>query len=426
MSGKALLAGLFLIVGALPAASNGGVSGTSPVPTDSRSSALGLNMRFRGLGGLTSVTADEVLFVRIEEGGDVGDVSQAARLIPSNHAHKADVYLLNVQPGTYVAVAAVKRLETVRFVDGESQFVRTETEIVTNYYYFARELIEQTMTTVEPASFAFMGKFIANIHVFKPFDEFDEIQRHIHQQIYPDAGSGNRIAVTIHESDHSWDAELEFRDKAKANFEKSEWASTTPWAEIVDWRSPWGDADERRGFLATWIERSEWEKQEAIRITKSSAVAELEAKRVSQVLVVTAVQDTVWGRVDGLHRDTFSLLTDQGSRSIAFNKMDELWAKKRWTGKGAMRGGLNWGQTGMVVGGVAGLGLGIWATIESSDPSSAIAILAGPLLGAAFGFSIGFATGFPVGYFRESWVPLYPEKDWDERNWITDETLHKR
>ena len=107
-----------------------------PLP-DPACGSIGLTVRAaRRVGRRT--WAEEVFFVRIEEGQEG---FAATELIPSSHSSNQQVYLLNVEPGRYVAVAAVFSLS-----EGATA-------------YFSTALIDATEVDVTPSEMAFMGEF---------------------------------------------------------------------------------------------------------------------------------------------------------------------------------------------------------------------------------------------------------------------------
>ena len=109
-------------------------------------------------------------------------------------------------------------------------------------YYFSRELIEETKTTIGPRSFSFMGEFVADSRM--KFRDADEYQRHFMQVI--EGGRANKsrpnnfldffrpgphewsYRLDAHKTDHSKSAEVQFCTNAKRHLAQS------PWAAMID------------------------------------------------------------------------------------------------------------------------------------------------------------------------------------------------
>jgi hypothetical protein len=82
---------------------------------------------------------------------DEADSVRQYQIIPSNCSRRGRAYLLNAQPGTYVAVAT--------FVLQGQSMGGPSTRFTT---YFSRELVEQTKVTVRENVFEFMGAYVVD------------------------------------------------------------------------------------------------------------------------------------------------------------------------------------------------------------------------------------------------------------------------
>ena len=159
----------------------------APIPIDEQSAALGLSLKMRqGPLKLTSATPDIVFFVRLEEGETAADVVGKRQLIPSTWADKEQVYLFNVEPGTYAAVAAIYGVEheptstnvasTNIGSNASASFDITIYGEDTYRNYFSQEMVAETVATVAPGSLVFIGRFVANQST--SFGDGDEVQEH--------------------------------------------------------------------------------------------------------------------------------------------------------------------------------------------------------------------------------------------------------
>ena len=174
---------LALLVSSVPFAHSGSDPPPPPEPIDSDSAALGISLK------MTLFRPPLILFARLEEDEGIDDLDQETDLIPSTFTVRNHVYLLNVPPGTYVAVVAITFHELSQ---DEVDDLKTWQFLLYNpwvhRHYFSRQLIEGTKTTVGPRSFSFMGEFVAEYRKVKKahreqrsgssWESADEIQRH--------------------------------------------------------------------------------------------------------------------------------------------------------------------------------------------------------------------------------------------------------
>lgn len=113
-----------------------------PPPIDSQSSVIGMWLKMQAPWRIFHTKPSFVYFVKMD---DQHGVLTQNHFIRSNYSHGNQVYLLNAEPGTYAAVAAV--CERQLGISNEK------------HYYFSEELIKLTKVTVTPGTVAFMGAF---------------------------------------------------------------------------------------------------------------------------------------------------------------------------------------------------------------------------------------------------------------------------
>ena len=147
-----------------------------PEPIDAETAGLGISLSLtETLGSLTKDTLqpDLLLFVRLEDGEEVKDLSKKLVLIPSTFVRGDYAYLLNASPGKYAAVAAIygEDLEPIVVKLGSvnvGSHVTLSFSLalfggkVVHRNYFSQAMIAKSMTTVEAGSFAFMGSYAAD------------------------------------------------------------------------------------------------------------------------------------------------------------------------------------------------------------------------------------------------------------------------
>jgi len=110
---------------------------------DENSSAIGIWLKLHAPWRAFTRTPSWIAFVRLDD--ETGSIPEGAEIIRSNYGHENHLYLLNPEPGRYVAVAAFRDRQP--FVSDEVHF------------YFSEELIELTEVTVAPGEIAVMGVF---------------------------------------------------------------------------------------------------------------------------------------------------------------------------------------------------------------------------------------------------------------------------
>ncbi len=212
-------------------------------PIDSEIGALGMYLKMRSPIRILKLQPQLVFFARLEEGEGIEDLDRKTDLIPSTFVDGYHVYLLDVPPGTYVAVAAIywkeyppDLIEIPLFSVGPLTFeyyLEFLNRPDTFRHYFTKQLIEETKTTSRSRSFSFMGKFVAD--VTSKLKTADEIQRHFMQMLEGSRANTPRIKKGLkygdysfllfpHEVDRSKSAEIKFFRKAKKHLKEDAWA----------------------------------------------------------------------------------------------------------------------------------------------------------------------------------------------------------
>ena len=177
---------------------------TLPVP-GSQLGVIGVQVKAKGPTAVSAPShASEVFFVKVEEDGDM---LRATEIIPSNYTSKKQVFLLNAEPGRYVAVAA---------------FVEADVSLPSSNVYFAGEMIPGTEVSLKAGQAVFMGKIVVKVKA--GMKKADEAQAHYAKLI----GSGIGFAEGEHSSfiaiSHITRA-AEFKELAKdVNIERDFWA----------------------------------------------------------------------------------------------------------------------------------------------------------------------------------------------------------
>jgi hypothetical protein len=191
-----------------------------PEPYEAQKAAIGIEVSLQAPAGSLRNAAEVVYFTTL----DAGSGAPGTRLITSSYSKDGRVYLLNVPPGTYVAVAA-------RFSNRSS--ASTMMGISTKLYttYFSKRLIERTKTTVQESGFAFMGSYVVDQST-PMFNMPDEAQarylRLVESQAAKD-GPGMFPPAVVHyfgsmlESKSDQEARSNFVRKAKGDLMESTW-----------------------------------------------------------------------------------------------------------------------------------------------------------------------------------------------------------
>ena len=189
-----------------------------PQPDPERGS-IGVTIRAIPPAKIGKMTAIQVYFVRLAEGGDVLD---AEYVIPSNYSKKKQVYFLNAKPGRYIAVAA-------KLSGGGAGFKYDA--------FFSIETLPKMEVTVVPGKLVFMGDFLLNTST--KMKEADRAQSLFYRLILPDAARQGFMGrafrgkapytATLKSVDKEAETEREFWSLARQKIFKKEPA----WQEFV-------------------------------------------------------------------------------------------------------------------------------------------------------------------------------------------------
>ncbi len=118
------------------------------------------NLRFRS-------PVVKIFFVKLDEGTEAFG---AADLIPSSYANEKQVYLLNAEPGRYVAVAAnLPRFETKKTLFGKSGPYLTQSYDWS--VFFSMAMIAATEVSVVAQEMVFMGEYSVTSTKMKKADQ---------------------------------------------------------------------------------------------------------------------------------------------------------------------------------------------------------------------------------------------------------------
>ena len=139
-----------------------------PKPNPERG-GIAVTMRARLPAG-NKKPVDRVHFVRL---GSQADMFAAESVVASSFSKEKQVYLLNAEPGRYVAVAA--DLGGANLTTGEFKV------------FFDKATIAETEVEVTPGRIAFMGDFLIDLKV--KMNKSDEAQAHYFLLIAPDAAA---------------------------------------------------------------------------------------------------------------------------------------------------------------------------------------------------------------------------------------------
>lgn len=168
----------------------GGCATPQPIPdlSQPQSSGLGIDVTLRAPVGIFSNSPTQIYFAKTD--GEGGILQQS--IIRSNYVKDGRAYLLNAQPGTYVAVAAFFSrgpVPAAPLSPGVSVSVGMGRTSYTTY--FSKELIEQTRVVLGANDFVFMGSYVVGQSV--GLAGADAVQTHYQNVIAPDATTGGLL-----------------------------------------------------------------------------------------------------------------------------------------------------------------------------------------------------------------------------------------
>lgn len=136
-----------------------------------QASAIAIDLTLKAPIGVFNNKPAQVYFAKI----DNQDGLLQQQVIRSNFVKDGRAYLLNVRPGTYVAV-------------GDFFLPPMQVSKGTYTTYFSKELVEQTKVTVLENDFVFMGSYVVGDSV--GLDGADEVQAHYKNILAPGETTG--------------------------------------------------------------------------------------------------------------------------------------------------------------------------------------------------------------------------------------------
>lgn len=212
-----------------------------PKMEQSEGSVIGISLETEvpfGLSWLTSKSDEVVYFIRIDKNPNI----LQPNLIRSNYAKNGSIYLLNVLPGEYKAVAYSYHAPTGASTGQKESVYLT---------FFSKELIEQTYVRVAKGQVSFAGNYILSTSLMTPktlLREADGAQVYYKKLMNPYSPSifnpierikslfddmsnrdENRVSATwdyrgsILKSERNKNAENKFLEKAKVDLAEGGW-----------------------------------------------------------------------------------------------------------------------------------------------------------------------------------------------------------
>lgn len=141
------------------------VTSPAPQPTYNGSSGVGVSVsienRLNPWDSDKKIQLKDIYFVKLDENGDPFGMDTGAPL-PSNYSKDGTLYLMDVEPGRYAAVAGYFIQNNL---SGAGCAVRTTS--VYSGIYFDESLIKATEVTVAPGQVMFMGNIVLNVSPFR-------------------------------------------------------------------------------------------------------------------------------------------------------------------------------------------------------------------------------------------------------------------
>lgn len=207
-----------------------------PGPCSPEAGGLAIQLKIRAPIKMFSQRAEQVLFVRLP---GPGGSPAAGEQIVSNYEKDGYVYLLNAPPGTYVAVAGFKEMESapltpVTLASSSSFSVSyTYQPGPTNYTtYFPEDMIRATQVTVSAGSITFCGDFVVDQHVglegadptqhffYAQFGDGDEDENLLENAF----GGDYHYRGTLHEASTNVKAVSDFREDEESRVVEAGWS----------------------------------------------------------------------------------------------------------------------------------------------------------------------------------------------------------
>jgi hypothetical protein len=174
-------------------------------PEKNESSVLGVSIKTVTLK-IFKNRQDTVYFVKL---ADTDEGILATKIIPSNYSRGDYVYLINAEPGKYIAVV--------------SFFQQSDN---TYNSFFDLNTIQKTMTVVGPGQIAFMGTIIVENQLKNIYNNIeqngDKAQLHYYN-LLKSFIYGTHYCGSLITAERSKDLEKNFLLKSKEYFKDSDW-----------------------------------------------------------------------------------------------------------------------------------------------------------------------------------------------------------
>jgi hypothetical protein len=192
-------------------------------PGEPTSALVGISIRTKATTsekilnlGIDQAEFPHVAFVKI---GDGEGIRSASTWFPSNYQDDERVYLLNAEPGEYVA-AAIRSVEDITGVPGHEEVHR--------FTFLSEDVIEMTRVTVRPGGIVFMGEFVVDRK--GGTDSLDPAQQHYRELLVPGVKSHEDVWYrgVLREGHQDRDTEEKFFRKTAKRFKGS------PWVPIIE------------------------------------------------------------------------------------------------------------------------------------------------------------------------------------------------
>lgn len=190
-----------------------------PQPLDHRSAGIAIHITEVPPAGLWfKRIPGRIHFIRLDDIDSTSFIKNS--VISSNYSRDGYIYLLNVPPGRYAAVASLSYVSTTKY----------------NYTYstyYSGELAKLTEIEVQSGEIAFMGRFLVNTPL--GLKGADDVQVHYFRLMAPGAENRNEVLSLLFppgdfhykgdllEAHQSDEGRAEFAKKAKVHFKDSGW-----------------------------------------------------------------------------------------------------------------------------------------------------------------------------------------------------------
>ncbi|MFC1479784.1 hypothetical protein ACFL6F_04220 [Planctomycetota bacterium] len=173
-------------------------------------------------------------FVKLDKGADM---FKQTKIIRSNQTVGDDMYLLNAEPGTYVAIG-LQAVQERDKKEEEKKHAYDNTKMrFFKEVFFPKKLIKMTKVTVKPDSAAYMGMYMVSEPKFTERSKIlDDAQKHYYKVVAPmvykvpgykvmdDMGMDYRVfgaVLSVFRKDTKY--EIKFLKRGMRTFKKSQW-----------------------------------------------------------------------------------------------------------------------------------------------------------------------------------------------------------